>query len=184
MKAYIKRQIRIWRVSYEYIKMDLLRYIPSAHIRKMLLRSWGAVISDRVSMFMSVSVRNPRGLKIGRGSSIGPHVLLDARKGIEIGENVTVAYDAIIWSLHHEMNSKDFHGKGAKTVIESYAWICSRAIILPGVTVGEGAVVAAGAVVSKDVEPYSIVGGIPAKKIGERKERNLAYEPYFETHII
>ena len=52
--------------------------------------------------------------------------------------------------------------------IEDYAWICSRAIILPNVTIGKGAVVASGAVVTKNVDAYTVVGGIPAKKIADR----------------
>ena len=110
--------------------------------------------------------------------------MLDARKGLEIGDNVTIAYDSAIWTLHHEMNSKDFHGKGGTTVIDDYAWICSKSILLPGVHIGRGAVVASGAVVTKDVEPYSVVGGIPAKKIGERKEHDFTYEPYTHLHIV
>lgn len=58
-----------------------------------------------------------------------------------------------------------------------YCWICSRAIVLPGVNIGEGAVVAAGAVVCKDVEPWSVVGGVPAKKIGERERKGYDYVP-------
>jgi len=63
--------------------------------------------------------------------------------------------------------------KGAPVIIEDYAWVSSRTTLLPGVTIGKGAVVAAGAVVTKSVEPYTVVGGVPAKKIGERsKELN------------
>ena len=82
------------------------------------------------------------------------------------------------------MNSDDFHAIGGKTIIHRYAWICSRSILLPGVTIGEGAVVASGAVVTKDVEPYAIVAGIPAKKIGERKKINFTYNPYSRLHIV
>ncbi|MDO4950423.1 MAG: acyltransferase [Bacteroidales bacterium] len=109
-------------------------------------------------MFRSVSVRNPKGLVIERGTSIGPGVLLDARKGLHIGKNVTIACDAIVWSLHHDMNSLDFHVVGGKTEIADYAWICSRAIVLPGVKIGRGAVIASGAVVTKDVEPLCVMG--------------------------
>ena len=112
---------------------------------------------------------------IHRGVSIGPGVLLDARKGLEIGENTVIAYQAIIWTLNHDYNDIHFGSKGAKVKIGSYAWICSRSIILPGVTIGEGAVVASGAVVTKDVPPYKIVGGVPAKVIGERDKKLYDY---------
>jgi maltose O-acetyltransferase len=70
--------------------------------------------------------------------------------------------------------SPDFAGRTAPVVIEDFAWLGSRAMVLPGVTVGKGAVVAAGAVVTRDVPPYAIVGGVPARVIGER-ERGLDY---------
>jgi len=72
---------------------------------------------------------------------------------------------------------------GAPVEIGDYAWVCSRSIILPGVKVGEGAVVACGAVVTKDVEPYTVVGGIPAKKIADRN-KNLEYVPYYKLHVV
>ena len=158
--------------------------MPSRHIRKVLLRLMGATIEKNVSMFGSVDIRHPQGLHIGEGSSIGPHVLLDARKDLYIGRNVTIAYDSLLWTLHHEMNSKDFHCKGDRVTIGDYAWICSRAVILPGVTIGQGAVVAAGAVVTHDVAPYEVVGGIPAKVIGHRTEKELDYTPAYHLHII
>lgn len=70
----------------------------------------------------------------------------------------------MIWTLHHDYNDIHFGVKGGRVEIGDYSWICSCAIILPGVKIGERSVVAAGAVVCKDVEPYSIVGGVPAKK--------------------
>ena len=81
------------------------------------------------------------------------------------------------------MNASDFRTIGAQTTIDDYAWICSRSIILPGIHIGEGAVVASGAVVTKDVEPYSVVGGIPAKKIGKRNP-NLNYSAYGKIHMV
>ena len=82
------------------------------------------------------------------------------------------------------MHANDFCTIGAETMIEDYVWICSRSILLPGVHIGEGAVIASGAVVTKDVEPYTVVGGIPAKKIGERKNRELNYSAYHKIHIV
>ncbi|WP_425562996.1 DapH/DapD/GlmU-related protein [Mucilaginibacter gynuensis] len=81
----------------------------------------------------------------------------------------------MIWTLHHDYNTTDFAQVGKTVVIEDYAWLCSRSVILPGVTIGKGAVVAAGAVVTRDVQPYTVVGGIPAKPIAKRME-DLTYD--------
>lgn len=176
--------IHSWRRSLEWIFIASLKSIPSRRLRIALLRQRGARIAKNVAMYASVEIRNPHGLSIAEGCSIGPKVLLDARKGLEIGNNVTIAYDAIIWTLHHDMNAPDFHTIGAKTTIGAYAWICSRAILLPGVHIGEGAVVASGAVVTKDVEPYTVVGGIPAKPIGKRNQIDFTYSPYIKLHCV
>ena len=179
-----KIDIHSWRRSREWIFIAILKRIPSRRLRIAILRRHGARIAKNVAMYASVEIRNPRGISIAEGCSIGPKVLLDARKGLEVGRNVTIAYDAIIWTLHHDMNAPDFHTIGAKTTIDEYAWICSRAILLPGVHIGEGAVVASGAVVTKDVEPYTIVGGIPAKTIGKRNKIDFTYTPYIKLHCV
>jgi maltose O-acetyltransferase len=116
----------------------------------------------------------PRNLRIGNNTIIGNDAMLDAREGIEIGDNVQLSMGVWIWTKEHDLQDPMFAGKGGPVRIEDYAWISCRVTILPGVTIGKGAVVAAGAVVTKNVEPYTIVGGIPAKKIGERT-KNLKY---------
>jgi maltose O-acetyltransferase len=80
-----------------------------------------------------------------------------------------------LWTNQHDPQDPDWGVKGGPIVIKDYVWVSSRASVLPGITIGEGAVVAAHAVVTKDVEPYTIVGGVPAKKIGERR-RDLRYK--------
>jgi acetyltransferase-like isoleucine patch superfamily enzyme len=95
--------------------------------------------------------------------------------GLTIGSNVNISNEVMIWTLHHDYNDADFASTGQAVIIEDYVWLCSRSIILPGVTIGKGAVVAAGAVVTKNVEPYTVVGGIPAKQIAKRNE-NLTYD--------
>jgi len=100
---------------------------------------------------------------------------MDGRRGIILGRNVNISSGAWIWTLQHDMHDPDFKVVGGPVKIGDRAWICSRSMILPGVEVGEGAVVSAGAVVTKSVDPYAIVAGVPAKKIGDRK-RNLRYE--------
>ena len=92
-----------------------------------------------------------------------------------IGNHVDIASGVMIYNSEHEINSEDFHAIIAPVEIEDYVFIGPRAIILPGVKIGEGAVVAAGAVVTKDVPEYMVVGGVPAQVIGERKVKDLHY---------
>lgn len=157
------------------LSTSIIPSIPSQTIRNWGLRKMGVKMSRNVKFYSGFSVRNPSKLTIEDGVSIGPKVLLDARCGLTIRKNVVIAYDAIIWTLNHDYNDENFCGKGAPVEIGAYAWICSRSIILPGIKIGEGAVVASGAIVTKDVKPYTIVGGIPAKEIGQRVKKTYKY---------
>ena len=109
--------------------------------------------------------------------------MFDSRGGtITLGNYVDVAPEVNIWTLEHDLNDPNFATKQGDVVIEDYAWVCNRAIILPGVRIGQGAVVAAGAVVTKDVPAWAIVGGVPAKIIGQRNPQQhprKPYRPYF-----
>lgn len=184
-KMKIRKYIISWMVSFEWISMTLLRFIPSRHLRIWILRLMGARIGKKVSIFASVKIRCPKKLSIGDGCSIGPGVLLDARSGLSIGNNVTLAQDSIIWTLHHDINSPLFQAKGASVRIDDYSWICSRAIVLPGANVSYGSVVATGAVLTKSIESkYSVMGGIPAKCIGVRTCVEFKYCPYMNLHIV
>lgn len=158
-----------------YFLNYILSFFPSKHIRYFGLKMLGMKLQKNIRFYQGFHIRNPRNISISKGASIGPKVLLDGRCGLYIGENVVLAYDSIIWTLNHDYNDIHFCGKGAPVRIEKYAWICSRSIILPGITVGEGAIVASGAVVTKDVAPYTIVGGIPAKTIGKREKKDYDY---------
>lgn len=184
MTKELKDYLRTWKATFQWMLPDIVKYLPSRTFRRFAFNAMGGKINRSVSMFHNVSMRGVKGIKIGDYCSIGPRTLLDGRAGLEIGNNVTIAYEAIIWSLSHDYNSPSFAGKGAKVVIEDYAWICSRSIIMPGVRIGMGSVVASGAVVTKDVEPFSIVGGVPAKIIGKRDCKEFTYKPNFPLHII
>jgi maltose O-acetyltransferase len=106
--------------------------------------------------------------------------LFDGRKyQIRTGSNVSIGPEATILTLGHDPRSATFEDRGGDVVIGDRVWIGYRAIVLPGVTIGEGAVVGAGSVVTKNVEPYAIMAGNPARKIGERisgKSENLKSE--------
>jgi acetyltransferase-like isoleucine patch superfamily enzyme len=117
------------------------------------------------------------GVRIGRNSTFQIECLvLGTGLGPEltIGDNVAIAYRAVICLGHHDLNSPNFDAVLAPVTIEDYVVIGLGATILCGVTLGEGCVVAAGAVVTRSVPPYAIVAGNPARVIGERS-RDLRY---------
>ena len=172
----IKKKLRAYRRGYQWWYINtILCNIPSKRYRSWKLKRKGMKLAGDVAFYAGFHIREPKNITIGTGSTIGPKVLLDGRCGLKIGKSVVVAYEAIIWTLNHDYNDVHFCGKGAPVTIEDYAWICSRSIILPGVTIGEGAVVASGALVTHDVAPYTIVGGVPAKVIGMREKKDYSY---------
>ncbi|MBB6002413.1 maltose O-acetyltransferase [Arcicella rosea] len=167
-----------WLSSLEWFFLNsIISSFPSQRIRIWVLNLMGAKIPKSTALYGGNEYRNPKGLTIGMNTALGHRAVLDARMGLEIGNNVCFGTEVMIWSLHHDYNDIGFKGIGGKVTISDYVWLGSRCIILPGVTIGEGAVVAAGAVVTKDVEPYTVVGGIPAKKISLRERKEYNYSP-------
>lgn len=155
-----------------------LSYTPSHRLRNFIYRHvCGMNLCEDAVIYYGTEVREPSRITIGRGSIIGDHSILDARNGIIIGENVVFASDVKIWTEQHDHRDPFFRcstQNHSPVIIDDRAWIGSHTVILHSVHIGEGAVVAAGAVVTHDVPPFTIVAGVPAKKIGERN-RDLKY---------
>lgn len=150
--------------------------IPIHSIRRYLYKNiYNMRICRNVVIYGRCEFRAPYNIEIGTGTIIGDNCLLDGRNGIVIGENVNFSTGVWIWTEQHDPQCQYFSCKGAPVIIKDRAWVSCRTIILPGVTIGKGAVIAAGAVVTKNVEPYSIYAGVPAKKIGMRNN-DLKYE--------
>jgi acetyltransferase-like isoleucine patch superfamily enzyme len=158
-------------------EMELLRLIgviPSHLLRRALFRMKGMKMGNNSYIYSGAEVRSPARVAVGEGSIIGLRSTLDGRRGITIGNHVNLSSEVAIWSLQHDPSEPGFDAVGGSVTIDDFAWISFRATILPGVQIGEGAVVAAGAVVTTDVAPWTIVGGVPAKHIGERP-RHTSY---------
>lgn len=151
-------------------------YIPSHHIRRFFYRISGMKIGDGSTIHMGAKFYDPGNIRIGEDSIIGEGVVLDGRDKLIIGDHVDIASEAMIYNAEHDVHDAEFKAKTEPVYIQDYVFVGPRAIILPGITVKKGAIVAAGAVVTKDVEEYSIVGGVPAKVIGERKVKELSYK--------
>lgn len=148
----------------------IINKIPSRTIRKIFYQIMGAHIGKDSVVFRRAEVLNPKGLSIDNNSSVGWFTLLDARGEISIGKNVTVASYCKLITGSHDINDPMFTASFKRIEICDYAWIGTGAIILQGVKVGKGAVVCAGAVVTKDVGEFEVVGGVPAKYIKMRNK--------------
>lgn len=152
--------------------------IPSHHVRRWIYKVLGGDIGKNVVFHFRTEIRGLHRLKIGDGTIIGDNALLAAKRGLTIGKNVNLSSNVSIYSGAHDHRDPYFKSTPATTrpiTIGDRVWIGSNAIILTGVNIGEGAVCCAGCVVTKDVEPYAVVAGIPAKKVNERP-RDLRYE--------
>lgn len=154
--------------------------LPSNHLRKWIYAGLGAHIGKNVVFHFRAELRSPWALHVGKGTIIGDGALLDARCGLTLGENVNLSSNVSIYTLQHDHRDPLFRCPDPKErrmdiVIEDRAWLGPNVIVLPGVTIGQGAVCCAGCVVTKDVEPYAVVAGIPARKVAERP-RVLRYE--------
>jgi len=147
---------------------------PYAAIKRCLLNRAGARIGHNVHIYPGVRIFVPKGLVIGNNVSISSYVVITTAGTVTIGDNVLIGYGAKVLSANHHIPEGQgvIFGSGhdcKPVVIEDEAWIGANAVILPGIRVGRGAVIAASAVVTKNVEPFTIVGGIPATLIRKRE---------------
>jgi acetyltransferase-like isoleucine patch superfamily enzyme len=156
-------------------------FIRHAYMRRVMGIRIGADTSVALTCFFT-----GHDITIGNNTVINRFCYIDGRGPLYIGNNVNVSHYTIIHTLTHITNSPYFHAQQRPVAILDHAWIGARAIILPGVTVGEGAVVAAGATVNRDIAPYTIVAGNPAVVVGERT-KDLRYKtryfPFFDSDI-
>ena len=124
-------------------------------------------VGASVRLRMPVVIYHPEHLVLGNSIDVGEYVVIRASGGVTIGDRVLIAAHAVVTSRQHPARLPRFGvTEDAPIVIEDDVWIGAGAVVLPGVTIGRGSIVGAGAVVTGDVEPFSIVGGVPAKPIG------------------
>lgn len=165
-----------------YCVNDVLPHIPFWSWRKCYLRLLGMGIGKGSFVMKRTYMFNPNRIKIGQYSHINRACFLDGRGGIMIGNSVSVSHNVSIVTGSHDIHSPQFLGIFKPITIDDYAFIGIGATILQNVHIGKGAVVCAGAVVNKDVEPYEIVGGVPARHIGIRARgfqyRCSGYQPF------
>jgi putative colanic acid biosynthesis acetyltransferase WcaF len=162
----IKR--KIWLLLY------FILYRPFSGIlfnswRVLVLKLFGAKIGKGSIIYSSAQILAPWNLEVGEKSCIGPRVILHIDKTV-IGSKVTISQGTYLCSGSHDVNYLNTPFISAPIIIKDFAWVAAESFIMMGVTIGEGAVIGARACVFKDVEPWTIIGGNPAKFI---KKRNI-----------
>ncbi len=164
-----------WILVLELLLVTWAGLVPSHLFRLFFYSLAGMKIGKGSRIHIGARFFYPANIKIGDGTIIGDNIFLDGRDKLIIGDHVDIASGVMVYNSEHDINSEDFHAISAPVEIGDYVFIGPRAIILPGIKIGKGAVVAAGAVVTKDIADFTIVGGVPAEVIGERKIKDLNY---------
>lgn len=172
----VARRIRFILLELDNYILKLVGYVPLHHVRRFFYRVEGMKIGRGSTIHMGAVFYDASNISVGKDTIIGEKAVLDGRAKLEIGSHVDIASEVMIYNAEHDVNSENFGATQAPVEIGDYVFIGPRAIILPGVKIGKGAVIGAGAVVTKDVNDFEIVGGIPAKVIGERKVKDLSYK--------
>lgn len=180
---------RLKRFAYAlkfYLYNAAITQIPSYDLRRWyLVKVLGYELHSTTSVHIGCFFTGSK-LKVGANSVINRNCYLDCRTDLIIGSNVSISPECYLMTAGHDPQSPLFSGKNRAVFINDYAWLGARVIILPGVTMGAGAVAAAGSIVTKSVDEFSIVGGNPARFIKSRN-RNLSYKldwfPFFNTDV-
>jgi maltose O-acetyltransferase len=173
-----------------YVTNNVIAQFPWAAARHQWYRhvngleiGQGSVVLMGAYLYVNVGRQNGKpSIAIGKHTVINRLCCLDGRGGLRIGDNVSISPGVWLLTDEHDMNDPGFRNRPAPIEIDDYAWLGSRALVLPGVKIGRGAVVAAGAVVTKDVPPYGVVGGVPARPLGTRST-DLRYEIRFRPAL-
>lgn len=181
----------IIRYFFDHYLYGLMRYsiikvgkIPSNRIRRFVYRHVFCMnITNNTVINGGCEFRSPWNIYADR-CTIMSGCILDGRSGIRIGQDVVFGVCVHIWTEEHDLNDPEFKvhpWNRGPVIIGDHAWICSDSTVLPRTRIGEGAVVAARACVTKECEPYCVYGGVPAKKISERNS-NLTYQSGIKPH--
>lgn len=163
-------------LDFELWLLSWISLIPLHFIRVSCYQLCGVKVAPHTHFHIGTNFYNPGGIEVGMGTIIGKGAFLDGRDKLKIGNHVDIASEVMIYNSEHDLESEDFAPVDGPVEIGDYVFIGPRAIILPGVKIGKGAVVAAGAVVTKDVDEFAIVGGVPARVIGARTNKDPHYK--------
>lgn len=142
------------------------QYHEPQQLRALMSRLTGKTVDETFRLFPPFYTDFGKNITIGKNVFINSGCHFQDQGGIEIGDGVLIGHNVVIATINHALDpAKNRKNEYHPVKIGSNVWIGSNATILPGVTIGEWAVIAAGAVVTKDVPPYTIAGGVPARTL-------------------
>jgi acetyltransferase-like isoleucine patch superfamily enzyme len=169
----------------QYLLNEIVGKIPFVAVRHRLYALAGVRFGDRSSgmLMMHVEISAPKRLTMGSNTVVGRRSRLDARGGIRIGANVNIGSECALQTAQHDVDSPSFADSYGPIQIGDRAWLGERVLVLANVRIGEGAVVAAGAVVTREVPPFTMVAGVPARVIRTRNP-DLNYELDYRADFI
>lgn len=178
----VRTLLETWAPPPDYLLNHVVSRVPLVGPRMRLYELFGVTFDDvrTTTIMLGVELAAAQRLTMGADSIIGPGCLIDCRGGVSIGRSVNISSRTRFMGAKHEIDDPGFVAAFEPIVIGDRVWIALGATVLGGVTIGEGAVVAGGAVVTRDVEPYTVVGGVPARALRERSpdlDYTLGYRP-------
>lgn len=170
--------VRFQTICLEFWLMVLrfVGFIPLHFVRKFFYIISGINMPLDSTIHIGANFFKPSNISIGHDTIIGDHCFMDGRAPLKIGNHVGIASQVLIYNDEHDINSPNYGNSFGPVEIGDYVFIGPRSIILPNIKIGTGAVVAAGAIVTKNIPDFEIWGGVPAKKINDRKIDNPNYK--------
>jgi maltose O-acetyltransferase len=172
----IVRRLANYFLDLELFLLWIVGFVPSHLIRKFFYRLSGIKMGRGTTFHMGARFYLPRNISLGEDTIVGDHAFIDGRAKVVIGSHTDIASQLMIYNSEHDLSDPRFLATEEPVSIGDYCFIGPRVIIMPGVSIGKGAVVAGGAVVTKDVDAGTIVGGVPAKVIGVRPLKEFQYK--------
>ncbi len=163
-------------IDIEVYLLKVVGTFPSHAVRIFFFRLAGIKIGKNSTFHVGAKFYYPKNISVGSGTIVGYGSFIDGREKVTIGSHTDIASEVMIYNSEHDLKDPKFTAISASVSIGDYCFIGPRVIIMPGVKIGKGAVVAGGAVVTKDVDDYAIVGGVPAKFIATRQIKNPVYK--------
>ncbi|WGX94737.1 acyltransferase [Nocardioides sp. L-11A] len=169
----------------QYLLNEIVGKVPFVALRHHLYALAGVGFGERSvgMLMMHVEISAPHRLSVGANTVVGRRSRLDARGGIRIGSNVNIGSECALQTAKHDVDSPSFADSYGPIEIGDRAWLGERVLVLANVKIGEGAVVAAGGVVTNDIPPFTVAAGVPARVIRARR-RDLTYELSYRADFI